>query len=114
MFGVLVNPNEPASESQINDAQSAARAVGQRLHTLKARSEHEIDDAFATLSGQGANALLLGANRSTGFGDFKSVMRNPSSRDPTRHSHKSLYDRRAVMPAMGQRNLRMRHISFDG
>jgi putative tryptophan/tyrosine transport system substrate-binding protein len=62
LIGVLVNPNEPASESQINDAQSAARSLSQQLIILKAKTEREINDAFAMLLRQGANALLLGAN----------------------------------------------------
>jgi putative ABC transport system substrate-binding protein len=62
VIALLVNPNEPASDSQISDAERAARAAGQQLIVLKATTEPEIDAAFATLVRQGVGALLLGAN----------------------------------------------------
>ena len=61
-IAVLVNPNEPASESQIRDTEAAAREVGQRLIVFKAAAERDIDAAFAALVQQRAAALLLGAN----------------------------------------------------
>jgi putative ABC transport system substrate-binding protein len=62
LIGVLVNPNEPASGSQIRDAETAAHEVGQPIIVLKAVSESEIEAAFAALVQQGAGGLLLGAN----------------------------------------------------
>jgi putative tryptophan/tyrosine transport system substrate-binding protein len=62
LIGVLVNPNEPASGSQIRDAETAAREAGQRVIVLKAASESEIEAAFAAIVQQGAGGLLLGAN----------------------------------------------------
>jgi putative tryptophan/tyrosine transport system substrate-binding protein len=62
VIAVLVNPNEAASESQIKDAETAAREIGQQLIVFKAASKPEIDAAFTTLVQQRAGALLLGAN----------------------------------------------------
>jgi putative tryptophan/tyrosine transport system substrate-binding protein len=62
LIAILANPNEPAGESQIRDAETAARATGQLLVALRASTEREIDAAFAALLQQRASALLLGAN----------------------------------------------------
>ena len=62
VIAVLVNPNEPASESQIRDAEAAAREVGQQLVVLKATTERDIEAAFASLVQHRVGALLLGAN----------------------------------------------------
>jgi putative ABC transport system substrate-binding protein len=60
VFAYLVNPKEPTAASQIGDAEAAAREVGQQLIVLNARSEDEIDAAFASLVRQRAGALLVG------------------------------------------------------
>jgi putative ABC transport system substrate-binding protein len=62
VVAVLVNPNEPASESQIRDAEAAARDIGQQLVVLKAATERDIEAAFAHLVEQRVAALLFGAN----------------------------------------------------
>ena len=62
VIAVLVNPNEPASGSQVRDAEAAAHEVGQQLVIHKATTERDIDAAFATFLEQRAGALLLGAN----------------------------------------------------
>jgi putative tryptophan/tyrosine transport system substrate-binding protein len=62
VIALLVNSDEPASESQISDTEAAAREVGQQLLVTKATTERDIDAAFATLVQQRAGALLLGAN----------------------------------------------------
>jgi putative ABC transport system substrate-binding protein len=61
VIAFLVNPNDAAAEFQINDAQAAARAVGQQLIILKAGTVGELDAAFATLVQQRAGALLVAA-----------------------------------------------------
>jgi putative ABC transport system substrate-binding protein len=60
-IALLVNPNEPAaeSESRVSDAQTAASAVGNQLIILKASTEHEIDVAFEILADQKIGALLV-------------------------------------------------------
>jgi putative ABC transport system substrate-binding protein len=55
----MVNPNFPNSERIIRDAQEAARVKGVPLQMLRARTEAEIDGAFAQLH---ADALIVGAD----------------------------------------------------
>jgi ABC-type uncharacterized transport system substrate-binding protein len=61
-MAMMANPNEPAGESQISDAQAAAKSIGQELIVLRAGTENEIDAGFANIVRQHAGALLLGAN----------------------------------------------------
>jgi len=58
LIAVLLNPNNPNID-QLKDLQEAARAVGQKIHTLHAGSEQELDTAFATLTQLRAGALLI-------------------------------------------------------
>ncbi|MET0669892.1 MAG: ABC transporter substrate-binding protein [Xanthobacteraceae bacterium] len=61
-IGFLANRNEPAYETQIRDAQTAAKEVGQKLTVLIASTEADIDAAFTTLVQERAGAVLFGAN----------------------------------------------------
>jgi len=58
------NPDELSTERVIGQVQEAARAKRVDLHILKARTESEIDGAFATLIQLQADGLVLGP---TGF-----------------------------------------------
>ena len=49
-ISVLVNPHNPVSESSIEGAQEAARALGRQVRVLNASTETEIDRAFASLA----------------------------------------------------------------
>ena len=62
VIGMLVNPASQVSEREERETQAAARALGQQLHVLKASSERDIDNAFATLTQYQIGALLIGAN----------------------------------------------------
>jgi putative ABC transport system substrate-binding protein len=62
VIGFLINPRNPTSESQIKDVQAAARAFGVELLILNARSEREIDAAFASSVQQRVNAVIVGAD----------------------------------------------------
>jgi putative ABC transport system substrate-binding protein len=59
VIGLLINPNEPTSESQVGDVQAAAREIGVQLIVLRASTERDIDAAFATLVQQRVGALIL-------------------------------------------------------
>jgi putative ABC transport system substrate-binding protein len=59
MIGVLLNPAMPTFDSQVDDVQGAARAVGQQLHILRASNEDEINVAFATAAQMRTGALLV-------------------------------------------------------
>src|SRR5437764_4082093 len=59
LIAMLVNPTNPSAETDIEDVQKAAAAVGQRISLLRASSEREIDAAFETVVQQRADALLV-------------------------------------------------------
>jgi putative tryptophan/tyrosine transport system substrate-binding protein len=59
---VLVNPNYPDAESQLREADEAARTLGVQLLVLKATIEGDFDKAFATLIQQRAGALLVASD----------------------------------------------------
>src|SRR5215472_10155048 len=59
VIGYLVNPNNAAIEPNSASAREAAGVKGLRLEILKAGTESEIDDVFATLV-QHVDALVVG------------------------------------------------------
>jgi putative tryptophan/tyrosine transport system substrate-binding protein len=59
LIAALVNPANPNTEIQSRDLHSAARMLGRRVSVLNAGTEREIDSAFATLTHEGAGALLV-------------------------------------------------------
>jgi putative tryptophan/tyrosine transport system substrate-binding protein len=60
LIAAILNPNEPAFDTQLRDVQDAARAVGQQIHIARASTEHEIDAAFATATQLRVSAMLVG------------------------------------------------------
>jgi putative tryptophan/tyrosine transport system substrate-binding protein len=62
MIALLVNPDNPFAESKVRQAQEDARSFGQQLHVLRARTEQDIDAAFATLVHLRAGALVVGTD----------------------------------------------------
>jgi putative ABC transport system substrate-binding protein len=58
-IAILQNPNNPAAEADIREAQVAAHTMGLQLHLLKAGTEHDIDIAFETLAERRVGALLV-------------------------------------------------------
>jgi putative ABC transport system substrate-binding protein len=62
VIGLLINPGNPTSESQIRDVQTAARAFGVKPLILPADSERNIAAAFASFVQQGTNAVIVGAD----------------------------------------------------
>jgi putative tryptophan/tyrosine transport system substrate-binding protein len=61
-IAVLVNTNNPSSELQLNDIQTAARNVGREINILNASTIRDIDAAFATLAQMRADALFVAAD----------------------------------------------------
>jgi putative ABC transport system substrate-binding protein len=61
-IGMLVNPNNPAAETQIKVAQSAARALGLKIEPVHARNHSDFDAAFETFAQQRIPALLIGGD----------------------------------------------------
>jgi putative ABC transport system substrate-binding protein len=61
LIGFLLNPTNVDAETKTKDALAAAESVGQKLLVVHARSESELEAAFATLVQQRAGALVVGA-----------------------------------------------------
>jgi putative ABC transport system substrate-binding protein len=56
---ILRNPDNPASELQLREAEAAAQALGMRPQTLEARVPQEIENAFAAMTRERAGALVV-------------------------------------------------------
>jgi putative ABC transport system substrate-binding protein len=63
-IAVLLNPNNPTTETQRNDIQEAARTVGQQINVLHAGSDAELDAAFVSYGRLRSGALLVNADPS--------------------------------------------------
>lgn len=59
VIAVLENPANSETDSGLADLQAAARAIGQQLVVLNARTESEINAAFATMQQQRPDALMI-------------------------------------------------------
>jgi putative ABC transport system substrate-binding protein len=62
LFGFLVNPTNPNTESDKRKAHAAPDSLGLRLYVLNASNEHDIDGAFTALVEQLAGGLLVGTD----------------------------------------------------
>jgi len=60
LFGVLVDPAFPATQSTIADLHPAARSLGLQLVVANARTDSDLETAFATFSQQHVGAVLVG------------------------------------------------------
>jgi putative ABC transport system substrate-binding protein len=58
-IAVLINPNNPLSESERRDTEAASRAIGQHLEVLTASNQREIDEAFAVLKDRNISMLII-------------------------------------------------------
>ena len=59
VVAILVNPDNPAIENQVKDAQLAASTLGKTIHLLTARTEQDIDAAFSSLIQKHTGALIV-------------------------------------------------------
>src|SRR5262249_36791193 len=80
------NPHFQDAETQVREAQDAARALGLPLRVLRATTEPEIDTAFVTFAKQEARALLI-ANEGF-FNTRRQYLATPAARHsiPAIHS----------------------------
>jgi putative tryptophan/tyrosine transport system substrate-binding protein len=62
MVAALLNPTTLNAAEQLSEIQEAARVTGQSIHVVNARSEHEINAAFATFMQQRIDALFVGGD----------------------------------------------------
>ncbi len=58
-IALLVNPNGPITKSMIQETEEAARTKGLQLPVLKARTDTDIDAAFAALTDLRADAVIV-------------------------------------------------------
>jgi ABC-type uncharacterized transport system substrate-binding protein len=58
-IAVLADPDAPYYESRMHNVTVAARALGLHLHVLELRRAEELDSAFAAMTREGADALLV-------------------------------------------------------
>ena len=94
-IGLLVNPDNPNAEADTEDARAAARAFGQQAHVVHARSEGELDAAFASLVRERAAALFVASDV---------LFLNQRDRLVTlaaTHALPAIYDRRELAEAGG-------------
>jgi putative ABC transport system substrate-binding protein len=57
--GVVANPTSPTVNSQLKNLQTAADALGLRLHVMQASTEQQFEPAFAAVSQLGAGGLVF-------------------------------------------------------
>ena len=61
-LAALVNPNTPEGRRQSSDMRAAAQSLGLQLRIFEAGDEKGIENAFATLARDKADALLVGSD----------------------------------------------------
>ena len=62
LIGYLSNPGYPYAGTQIDELQAAVRALGRKMVVQTIVNEAEIEPAFAALSKQGVDALIVGGD----------------------------------------------------
>lgn len=59
IMAYLVNPTSPSVAAYLKGAAQAANALGIDIRVIRASTEHEIDDAFASLAALNAGGLIV-------------------------------------------------------
>jgi ABC-type uncharacterized transport system substrate-binding protein len=59
VVAIIVNPNNPQADEQLQELQAAARTLGVQVEAFKAGTPNEIDTAFANLVQRRAGALHM-------------------------------------------------------
>jgi putative ABC transport system substrate-binding protein len=59
LTAILSNPKNPNAEDHLAEVRAAAQAMGQRILVFPVSADGEIEPAFASMTQQGANALLV-------------------------------------------------------
>ena len=91
----LVNPTNQNAESDTQDVQAAARAIGRRILVVAATNEQELDGAFATIVNERAGALLVATDAGLFQGRVDRIVALAA-----RHAVPTIYD--TAGPAAGQ------------
>jgi putative tryptophan/tyrosine transport system substrate-binding protein len=95
VIALLVNPDSPSTERVIQDLQEAARTKGLQFPIVKARTESEIDTAFASLTQLHAGALVVQAN------PFFTSWREQLVALASRHAVPAIYEGRGFVASGG-------------
>jgi len=61
-IAIIINPNYPPALAEVRDVQAGARARGFQVNVLNAGTESEIDRAFANITRQKTDALVIGTD----------------------------------------------------
>jgi putative ABC transport system substrate-binding protein len=61
-IAMLINPETPDSDPESKDVHRAAGALGRDIHVIIARSQSELEPAFAAVQQMQAGALIVGAD----------------------------------------------------
>jgi putative tryptophan/tyrosine transport system substrate-binding protein len=91
----LVDPNYVEVEAELQEAQTAARAIERNLLIVKAGSEREFDTAFSIIIQAGVGALLIGG------GGFFNNRRRRLVALATRHAIVAIYNLREFVEVGG-------------
>ena len=94
--GILVNPdNRPLAEGYVRAAREATRTFGMELHVLNARTDDQIDAAFAALTKLRVGALVVSPD------PFFETLRDRLVALAARHALPTLYFQREFVTAGG-------------
>jgi putative ABC transport system substrate-binding protein len=94
-IGLLINPTDPNSPSDVNQAQDAAQLLGHRLAIVHASAASELEQAFATLSKEKVEALFVQV------GPFTTDQRTNIAALAARYSLPAIYPLREFVDAGG-------------
>ena len=92
---MLVNPNYPSAPTEVQDVETAGRDLGLMIGIFNARTENEIEPAFAGLAEQKASGLLVADD------PFLQSQRNTIVRLAERHAVPAIYFSRDFADAGG-------------
>ena len=95
LFGALVNPDNPISETFVKELRTAASTIGRQIKVVTARTNAEIDAAYAALVKKRADALLVGPD------PMFITRRVQLITLAVRHTLPALYHRRELVEAGG-------------
>ena len=61
-FAFIVNPSNTRADSDVEEMETAARALGQQIIVAKAGTDRDLETAFATLAQRSIQALVIGGD----------------------------------------------------
>ena len=90
--GVLVNPKNPASGSEMKDVEAAAQVLRQKIHVRNAGTEADIEEAFADFSQQRVSAVTFAADAVYNFRRKQLIGLAAKYRLPTMYFYRAFAD----------------------